>query len=114
MRVALMSLPVIFSNRRRCIRGSRSNRRNSAQIESRLVAGSFHVRARPLPSKPRISLRVISFASPRSSFLIDIGSFPPVCPVMTGGGNIEWMPSSVARAILRINLTPTVLSTARM
>ena len=92
IRVALMSLPVSFSNRWRLIRGWRSRRRSSAQMGSLLVAGSFHVLALPLPSNPKISLRVMSFASPFSSFFLEMGSFPPVCPVIMGGGKMEWIP----------------------
>jgi hypothetical protein len=79
MRVALISLPVSFSRRCLLMRGCHWSFRNSAQIGSRFAVGNFHVRALPLSSKPRISLRVMSLASPFSSFFNkDIGSFPPV------------------------------------
>ena len=56
------------------------------------VGGSWTVRLIPSNKKPTISLLLVKFPSPFSSFLVEMGSFPSTCPVTSGWGKTEWIP----------------------
>ena len=56
-----------------------------------LSLGSWIVKFWPSNFQPSISFVVFQYPSSCFNFLIEIGS-PPLCPVIFGGGNIEWMP----------------------
>jgi hypothetical protein len=54
------------------------------------------VKSLPLKSHPRISLSWLHNPSPCFSLDCDMGS-PPLCDDTEGGGNMQWMPCSMAR-----------------
>jgi hypothetical protein len=73
--------------------------------------GRDAVRFSPSRQNPRISLTRSNCASPWSHFFLEIESLPPTCPVISGGGNNEWMVWSAARAT-RLMRVRSLLSTA--
>jgi hypothetical protein len=63
----------------------------SSAMDCALASDSRTVRSAPFNRNPRISFSISNLASPFSSFLVNIGSLPPMCPDTSGGGNIEWI-----------------------
>jgi len=68
--------------------------RASARASLYLVAlsgGKRTVRFMPLNKKPKSSFSHSHRPSPFSSFLMEMGSLPPSCPVTSVGGKMAWI-----------------------
>ena len=61
-----------------------------------LASGCLTVRRLPSKVKSIISLMLALSASPFATLFSEIGCFPFLCWVISGGGNTEWIPGMVA------------------
>jgi hypothetical protein len=68
------------------------------------------VQVRPSQMKPNNSLLGAQQASPASSFLVEIGTLPFVCPDRCGAGNRPWIVCSAAQ-LVRARAVPERFST---